>query len=68
MSGTKNTKKPTTPNAPKIVVRRSSKRMVVTAAMKERLRTNAKVSIRSAFPELPEWQICQTKNQTTPRT
>lgn len=57
MSGTMNTKTPADPTAPKIVVRRSSKRVVVTAAMKERLRANAKVSKRRALPELPEWRI-----------
>ncbi len=50
-------KKPASPTAPKIVVRRSSKRVVVTAELKERLRANAKRSTRSDFPELPEWRI-----------
>ncbi|WP_254775594.1 hypothetical protein [Ralstonia sp. NFACC01] len=48
---------PATPSAPKVVIRRSSKRVAVTAAMKERLRSNAKVSTRDVFPELPEWRI-----------
>lgn len=56
-SGTMDTKKPAAPTAPKIVVRRSSKRVVVTAELKERLRANAKRSTRSDFPELPEWRI-----------
>ncbi|WP_231670136.1 hypothetical protein [Ralstonia solanacearum] len=45
------------PTKPKVVVRRSSKRVVVTAVMKESLRTNAKASKCDVFPELPEWRI-----------
>ncbi|SFO86372.1 hypothetical protein SAMN03159417_00378 [Ralstonia sp. NFACC01] len=57
MSDPVDTKMPATPSAPKVVIRRSSKRVAVTAAMKERLRSNAKVSTRDVFPELPEWRI-----------
>jgi len=52
MSGTLNPKNPAAPAPPKILIRRSSKRVVVTAAMKERLRANAKMSKRSAFPRV----------------
>lgn len=43
----------------KVVVRltRSKKVPAVTPAMKEKLRARAKNSKRSAFPELPEWQV-----------
>lgn len=56
MSAPANTKKLATSAAPKVVVRRSSKRTIVTTAMKSQLRTNAKASTRSTFPELPEWR------------
>ncbi|MFC0129054.1 hypothetical protein [Ralstonia solanacearum] len=42
--------------APKVVVRRSGRRVIVTTATKRQLRANARVSIRTAFPELPEWR------------
>ncbi|WP_426398987.1 hypothetical protein ACN9M1_22070 [Ralstonia sp. R-29] len=42
--------------APKVIVRRKSKRLAVTPVMKERLRKEAKTSARTRFPELPEWQ------------
>lgn len=42
--------------APKVVVRRSAKRVIVTTAMKRQLRANARVSTRTDFPELPEWR------------
>jgi hypothetical protein len=42
--------------APKIVVRRSDRRVIVTTAMKRQLRANARVSTRTAFPALPEWR------------
>lgn len=42
--------------APKVIVRRKSKRVVVTAVMKERLRKEAQTSTRTRFPELPEWK------------
>lgn len=57
MSGTMDSQKVTLLAKPKVVVRRSSKRVVVTAVMKESLRTNAKASKRDVFPELPEWRI-----------
>lgn len=41
--------------APKVVVRRSAKRVIVTTKMKRQLRANARVSTRNDFPELPEW-------------
>lgn len=58
MSATSNTKKNSTPAvaAPKVVVRRSAKRVVVTSEMKRQLRANARVSTRTDFPELPEWR------------
>ncbi|WP_247391954.1 hypothetical protein [Ralstonia pseudosolanacearum] len=56
MSAPTNTKKLATSAAPKVVVRRSSKRTIVTMAMKRQLRNNAKSSTRSTFPELPEWR------------
>ncbi|AXW04770.1 hypothetical protein CJO82_02310 [Ralstonia solanacearum] len=40
---------------PKVVVRRSAKRVIVTTKMKRQLRANARVSTRNDFPELPEW-------------
>ena len=44
--------------SPTVVVRSatSKKRPVVTPAMKERLRANARNSKRTKFPELPEWR------------
>lgn len=42
--------------APKVAVRRPAKRVIVTNAMKRRLRANARMSIRTDFPELPEWR------------
>ncbi|MGA3890671.1 hypothetical protein ACI2S3_18400 [Ralstonia nicotianae] len=41
---------------PKVVVRRSTKRVIVTTAMKRQLRANARVSKNRTFPELPEWR------------
>lgn len=41
--------------APKVVVRRSAKRVIVSTAMRRQLRANARVSSRTDFPELPEW-------------
>lgn len=63
-----NTKNQATPAAPKIVIRRSSKRVAVTPAMKERLRSNAKASRRSVFPELPEWLPPHAEGHVKPRT
>lgn len=50
--------KPTAADAkpPKVVVRRSKRRRVVTPEMKEQLRANARISQRRSFPELPEWR------------
>lgn len=42
--------------APKVVVRRSNRRRVVTVEMKELLRANARISQSRTFPELPEWR------------
>ncbi|MEQ6352595.1 hypothetical protein [Ralstonia pseudosolanacearum] len=42
--------------APKVVVRRSAKRVIVTTTMKQELRANARVSTRTDFPTLPEWR------------
>lgn len=56
MSAPTNTKNLAKTAAPKVVVRRSAKRMIVTMSMKRQLRANAKVSTRRAFPELPEWR------------
>lgn len=58
MSASTDTKKIATPAvpAPKVVVRRSTKRVIVTTAMKRQLRANARVSTRTDFPELPEWR------------
>ena len=56
MSAPAKTKKVATSATPKVVVRRSSKRMIVNMAMKRQLRNNAKSSTRSAFPELLEWR------------
>ncbi len=49
--------KPTVVDAkpPKVVIRRSQRRRVVTPEMKALLRANARISQRRAFPELPEW-------------
>ena len=41
---------------PKVVVRRSGRRVTVTTETKRQLRANARVSTRTAFPELPEWR------------
>ncbi len=58
MSANGNGKKIATPAAaaPKVAVRRSAKRVIVTTAMKRQLRANARVSTRTDFPELPESQ------------
>lgn len=50
--------KPTAADAkiPKVVIRRSKRRQVVTPEMKEQLRANARVSQRRTLPELPEWR------------
>ncbi|MET2529934.1 hypothetical protein [Ralstonia pseudosolanacearum] len=58
MSASADTKKIATlvAAAPKVVVRRSAKRVSVTTAMKRQLRANARVSTRTDFPELPEWR------------
>ncbi|MGG1949715.1 hypothetical protein [Ralstonia solanacearum] len=42
--------------ASKVVVRRSARRVIVTAAMKRQLRANARRGARTDFPELPEWR------------
>ncbi|NJZ81816.1 hypothetical protein GO280_02332 [Ralstonia solanacearum] len=42
--------------APKVVIRRSKRRRIVTPEMKERLRANTRISQRRTFPELPEWR------------
>lgn len=42
--------------APKVIIRRSKRRRVVTPEMKERLRANTRISRRRTFPELPEWR------------
>lgn len=41
---------------PKVVIRRSKRRRVVTPEMKAQLRANARISQRRTFPELPEWR------------
>ncbi|AXV70886.1 hypothetical protein CJO91_00045 [Ralstonia solanacearum] len=41
---------------PKVVIRRSKRRRVVTPEMKEQLRANARISQRRTFPELSEWR------------
>lgn len=53
-----NEAKPTEADAksPKVVIRRSKRRRVVTPEMKEQLRANARISQRRTFPELPEWR------------
>jgi hypothetical protein len=53
-----NAAKPTSGDAkpPKVVIRRSKRRRVVTPEMKEQLRANARISRRRTFPELPEWR------------
>ncbi|CAJ0725999.1 hypothetical protein DEE44_11415 [Ralstonia pickettii] len=56
MSAPTNTKKLAATAAPKVVVRRSAKRVIVTAEMMRQLRANARVSTRTDFPELPEWR------------
>ncbi|AXW22521.1 hypothetical protein [Ralstonia solanacearum] len=56
MSAPTNTKKLATTSAPKVVVRRSAKRVIVTTAMKRQLRADARGATRTDFPELPEWQ------------
>lgn len=58
MSARSNGKKTSTPAvaAPKVAVRRSAKRVIVTTAMKRQLRANARLSTRTDFPELPEWR------------
>ncbi len=43
-------------NPPKVVIRRSKRRPVVTPEIKAQLRVNARVSQRRTFPELPEWR------------
>lgn len=43
-------------NPPKVVIRRSKRRPVVTPEIKAQLRANARVSQRRTFPELPEWR------------
>ena len=50
--------KPTVADAkpPKVVIRRSKRRRVVTPEMKAQLRANARISQRRTFPELPEWR------------
>lgn len=56
MSAPTDMKKPAITLAPKVVVRRSGKRVIVSTSMKRQLRTNARASTRSTFPELPEWR------------
>lgn len=56
MSAPTNTKKLATTAGPKVVVRRSAKRVIVTTEMMRQLRANARVSTRIDFPELPEWR------------
>ncbi len=53
-----NAAKPTAVDAkpPKVVIRRSKRRRVVTPEMKKQLRANARISQRRTFPELPEWR------------
>ncbi len=41
---------------PKVVIRRSKRRQVVTPEVKAQLRANARISQRRTFPELPEWR------------
>ncbi len=54
----KNGAKPTRADAktPKVVLRRSNRRRVVTPEVKEQLRANARISQSRTFPELPEWR------------
>lgn len=56
MSAPTNTKKLAATAAPKVVVHRSAKRVIVTREMMRQLRTNARGSTRADFPELPEWR------------
>lgn len=56
MSAPIDTKKLAATAAPKVVVRRSAKRVIVTAELMRQLRANARVSTRADFPELPEWR------------
>lgn len=56
MSAPTNTKTRETPASPKVVVRRSAKRVIVTTAMRRLLSANARESTRADFPELPEWR------------
>ncbi|MGD7196087.1 hypothetical protein [Ralstonia pseudosolanacearum] len=56
MSAPTNANKLETTAAPKVVVRRSAKRMIVTTSVKRQLRANATVSTLRAFSDLPEWQ------------
>ncbi|AXW69681.1 hypothetical protein CJO96_00065 [Ralstonia solanacearum] len=56
--GLTNGAKPTAADikSPKVVIRRSKRRRVVTSKMKEQLRANTRISQRRTFPELPEWR------------
>nr|WP_311528556.1 hypothetical protein [uncultured Ralstonia sp.] len=56
MSAPINANKLATTDAPKVVVRRSAKRVIVTRSIKRQLRANETVSTRHAFPELSEWR------------
>lgn len=42
--------------SPKVVIRRSKRRQVVTPQVKAQLRATARISLRRTFPELPEWR------------